>query len=366
MSAVTATPEVSPVLRLHPNDDVVIARRQLVSGTPLPGGVTVIGLVPPGHKVAARAIRAGAAARLGIDHRQCVAHEAVAPGVDGAFAGQQRRRQRVDEVAPDVQVHAQTGDAHRQPVQLVVGLLDAEVALQCGDERRVHRRDVAPQLLVPQPGGLEHLAKAQLHAQPRRVAVAQRREQVGEERRQRLLERQRSAVLPRRHALAPAQRLEEGRAVQAGLVAEVVADRRDVDARRLGELAGRRLREALLREQAQAGAQQALACGVALAAGVRVRRCVGGVGRRCGHHAGIVALNQTFDSDGTKAAFHPRDIPRAGSGRARARTPLKPPAAAARNGRPARAVRLRSTACRGSGRRRVGPPRHGAFARCAK
>jgi altronate hydrolase len=63
MPAVTATPEVSPVLRLHPNDDVVIARRQLVSGTPLPGGVTVIGLVPPGHKVAARAIRAGAAVR---------------------------------------------------------------------------------------------------------------------------------------------------------------------------------------------------------------------------------------------------------------------------------------------------------------
>ncbi|GAB4467546.1 MAG: altronate dehydratase family protein [Burkholderiaceae bacterium] len=64
MSAVVATPEVSPVLRLHPNDDVLIARRQLVAGTPLPGeGVTVIGLVPPGHKVAARAIRAGAAVR---------------------------------------------------------------------------------------------------------------------------------------------------------------------------------------------------------------------------------------------------------------------------------------------------------------
>lgn len=64
MSAVVAAPEVSPVLRLHPNDDVVIARRQLVSGTPLPGeGVTVIGLVPAGHKVAARAIRAGAAVR---------------------------------------------------------------------------------------------------------------------------------------------------------------------------------------------------------------------------------------------------------------------------------------------------------------
>ncbi len=64
MSADIATAEVSPVLRLHPNDDVVIARRQLVAGTQLPGeGVTVTGLVPPGHKVAARAIRAGAAVR---------------------------------------------------------------------------------------------------------------------------------------------------------------------------------------------------------------------------------------------------------------------------------------------------------------
>jgi altronate hydrolase len=64
MSAVISASEPAPVLRLHPNDDVVIARRQLVAGTPVPGeGITVIGLVPPGHKLAARAIRAGGAVR---------------------------------------------------------------------------------------------------------------------------------------------------------------------------------------------------------------------------------------------------------------------------------------------------------------
>jgi len=48
------------VIRIHPNDDVVIARRQLVGGTRIESeGLTVAGLVPPGHKVATRAIRAG-------------------------------------------------------------------------------------------------------------------------------------------------------------------------------------------------------------------------------------------------------------------------------------------------------------------
>jgi altronate hydrolase len=51
----------SLTIRLHPNDDVVIARQQLVGGTKLiDENVTVTGLVPPGHKVATHAIRAGA------------------------------------------------------------------------------------------------------------------------------------------------------------------------------------------------------------------------------------------------------------------------------------------------------------------
>jgi altronate hydrolase len=47
-------------IRLHPNDDVVIARVQLVGGTALlDEKITVVGLVPPGHKIATRAIRSG-------------------------------------------------------------------------------------------------------------------------------------------------------------------------------------------------------------------------------------------------------------------------------------------------------------------
>jgi altronate hydrolase len=50
----------SLTIRLHPDDDVVIARAQLVGGTKLAEEkVTVTGLVPPGHKVAVRAIAAG-------------------------------------------------------------------------------------------------------------------------------------------------------------------------------------------------------------------------------------------------------------------------------------------------------------------
>ncbi|MEY3674643.1 MAG: hypothetical protein RJB47_1351 [Pseudomonadota bacterium] len=44
---------MSPVIRIHAQDNVVIARQQLLGGTVLvTEGVTVSGLVPPGHKVA--------------------------------------------------------------------------------------------------------------------------------------------------------------------------------------------------------------------------------------------------------------------------------------------------------------------------
>ncbi|MCC6867421.1 MAG: altronate dehydratase [Burkholderiales bacterium] len=51
-------------IRLHAADDVVIARQQLVGGTQLlDEKVTVSGLVPPGHKVAAHAIAKGSPVR---------------------------------------------------------------------------------------------------------------------------------------------------------------------------------------------------------------------------------------------------------------------------------------------------------------
>ncbi|MBC8056501.1 MAG: altronate dehydratase [Rhizobiales bacterium] len=68
------------VIRIHPADDVVIARHQLVGGTVLASeGVTVAGLVPPGHKVAARAIAQGAPVRR---YNQIIgtAKVAIAPG----------------------------------------------------------------------------------------------------------------------------------------------------------------------------------------------------------------------------------------------------------------------------------------------
>jgi len=67
-------------IRIHPADNVVIARRQLVSGTRLEGeGVTVQGLVPPGHKVAVRAMAAGEPVRR---YNQIigVARQAIAAG----------------------------------------------------------------------------------------------------------------------------------------------------------------------------------------------------------------------------------------------------------------------------------------------
>lgn len=57
-------PTGARVIRLHPDDDVVISLDQLVSGAHIASeNTTVSGLIPPGHKMATRAIEAGAAVR---------------------------------------------------------------------------------------------------------------------------------------------------------------------------------------------------------------------------------------------------------------------------------------------------------------
>jgi len=74
---------MSPVIRIHAQDNVVIARSQLVGGTVLADeGVTVFGLVPPGHKVATQAIAKGQAVRrydqiIGMATRDIAAGEHV-------------------------------------------------------------------------------------------------------------------------------------------------------------------------------------------------------------------------------------------------------------------------------------------------
>src|SRR4030095_122315 len=54
----------SLTIRLHPNDVCVFARSQLVGGTSLlDEKITVVGLVPPAHKIATRAIKKGEAVK---------------------------------------------------------------------------------------------------------------------------------------------------------------------------------------------------------------------------------------------------------------------------------------------------------------
>ena len=53
---------MNPFIRLHPADDVLIARSQLVGGTSVEG-IAVRGLIPAGHKIAMRAIAQGEAVR---------------------------------------------------------------------------------------------------------------------------------------------------------------------------------------------------------------------------------------------------------------------------------------------------------------
>ena len=70
----------SAAIRIHAADNVVIARRQLLGGTVIAEeGITVIGLVPPGHKIATRAIAAGEAVRR-YDQIIGTATQAIAPG----------------------------------------------------------------------------------------------------------------------------------------------------------------------------------------------------------------------------------------------------------------------------------------------
>ena len=52
-----------PVICLHPNDHVVIARATLLPGTTVGDGIVAIDRIPAGHKVAVRPVTAGEAVR---------------------------------------------------------------------------------------------------------------------------------------------------------------------------------------------------------------------------------------------------------------------------------------------------------------
>jgi altronate hydrolase len=69
---------MTPFIRLHPADDVLIARAQLVGGTQIEN-IIIKGLIPPGHKVATRVLTAGDPVRR---YNQIIgfASRAIAPG----------------------------------------------------------------------------------------------------------------------------------------------------------------------------------------------------------------------------------------------------------------------------------------------
>jgi altronate hydrolase len=69
---------MTPFIRLHPADDVLIARAQLLGGAVVEG-ITVRGIIPPGHKIATHAIAVGEPVRR---YNQIIgfASRAIMPG----------------------------------------------------------------------------------------------------------------------------------------------------------------------------------------------------------------------------------------------------------------------------------------------
>jgi altronate hydrolase len=79
-SVSAGAPVAARTIRLHADDDVVIARQQLVAGTWLADeAVQVSGLIPPGHKIAVRALAPGQPVRR---YGQVIgfASQAIRPG----------------------------------------------------------------------------------------------------------------------------------------------------------------------------------------------------------------------------------------------------------------------------------------------
>jgi altronate hydrolase len=154
----------TPTIRIHPADDVVIARRQLVGGTVLEDeGVTVVGLIPPGHKVAVRALAQGAPVRR---YNQIIgaATQAIAPGQhvhshNLAFSSFARDYQAgvgaqptafVDKPATfQAYVRADGRVATRNYIGVLTSVnCSATVARAIADH---FRRDIRPEALAPYP-----------------------------------------------------------------------------------------------------------------------------------------------------------------------------------------------------------------------
>lgn len=180
-----------PVIRLHPDDDVVIARSQLVAGMPVAPDIVVRGLVPAGHKVAVRGLAAGAPIRrygqiIGFATRDIAAGEHVhtqnlASGEfsrDHAFgadakpsAGSRQRAEFMGIVRADGRV------ATRNYIGILTSVnCSATAARAIADH---FRRDVNPQALADYPNvdgvvALTHGQGCALDAQGEGLALLRR------------------------------------------------------------------------------------------------------------------------------------------------------------------------------------------------
>jgi altronate hydrolase len=152
------------VIRLHAADDVVISLDQLVAGTHIESeNVAVAGLVPPGHKMATRAIEPGAAVRrygqiIGFASRPIRAGQHVhthnlAMGDftrDHAHSADARPTARAAEPASFEGIVREDG---RVATRNYIGILtsvncSATVARAIADR---FRRDIHPEMLAPFP-----------------------------------------------------------------------------------------------------------------------------------------------------------------------------------------------------------------------
>ncbi|MGJ3704031.1 UxaA family hydrolase [Variovorax sp. AFSI2.2] len=152
------------VIRLHAEDDVVISLDQLVAGTHIESeNVAVAGLIPPGHKMATRAIEPGAAVRrygqiIGFASRPIRAGQHVhthnlAMGDftrDHAHSADARPTVRTAEPATFEGIVREDG---RVATRNYIGILtsvncSATVARAIADR---FRRDIHPEMLAPFP-----------------------------------------------------------------------------------------------------------------------------------------------------------------------------------------------------------------------
>ena len=113
-----------PVIRIHAADNVVIARRQLLGGTVVESeGITVAGLIPPGHKVATRRSPRATPVRrynqvIGFATQADRARPACAhaqPGLRRLRARPRARRRRAADRLRDAARHLRRHRARRRP-----------------------------------------------------------------------------------------------------------------------------------------------------------------------------------------------------------------------------------------------------------